>query len=143
MAIGVLSPGRDTEWGLPTFITPKKDKTVRCVFDLRELNNVTRNMQYTLPLIQVVLRRRKGYNFLSKFDISMQFCTCCLDKENSKLCTIVTPFGPFCYNRVSMGLNTTPGYAQARMEGVLRKKYNVEVYILMILGYLVTLRKSN
>ena len=24
VAIGVLSPARDTEWGLPTFLTPKK-----------------------------------------------------------------------------------------------------------------------
>ena len=40
MAIGVLSPARDTEWGLPTFLTPKKDNTVRFVSDLRELNAV-------------------------------------------------------------------------------------------------------
>ena len=47
VAIGVLSPTRDTEWGLPTFLTPKKDNTVRFVVDLRELNAVIKKTQYT------------------------------------------------------------------------------------------------
>ena len=42
VAIGVLSPTRDSEWGLPTFITPKKDDTVRWVSDLRERNKAVK-----------------------------------------------------------------------------------------------------
>ena len=48
--IGVLSPVRDTEWGLPTFITPKKDGTVRWVSDLRELNKVVKKTNTPCPL---------------------------------------------------------------------------------------------
>ena len=118
--IRVLPPARDTEWGLPIFITPKKDGTVRWVSDLRELNKVVKKTQYTLPIITDVLRRRKGYEFLTKLDISMIFYTFALDEEAQNRCTIVTPFGPLKYIKVPMGLVNSPAFAQGRMEEVLR-----------------------
>ena len=127
--LGVLSRVKDTEWGLPTFIIPKKDGRVRWVSDMRELNKVIRRTQYTLPIIQDELRKRNGYQFLTKLDISMQYYTFELDDESKKLCTIVTPFGPYCYNRLPMGLSTSPGYAQARMEELLRDIEEDSVYL--------------
>ena len=39
------------------------------------------------------------------------------------------PFGPFCYNWVKMRLKISPGYAQARMEEVLRNIDDIDCYI--------------
>ena len=75
-------------------------------------------MQYKLPIITDVLRKQKGYEFLTKLDISMQYYAFEIDKESWKLCTIVILFGSFCYNHVPMGLKTSPGYAQAQMEEI-------------------------
>ena len=60
VSIGVISKQGASEWGLPTFITPKKDGRVRWVSDLCELNKVVQRKQYPLPIIQDILKKHKG-----------------------------------------------------------------------------------
>ena len=63
------------DWISGTFVIPKKDGKVRVIIDLRALNKAIRRRVYPIPLISDLLRRRKGYKYLSKLDISMQYYT--------------------------------------------------------------------
>ena len=84
---------------------------------------------YHLPCIQDILKRRPGYSFFSKLDVSMQYFTFELDAESQKLCVISTPFGLYKYKRLPMGIKQSSNIAQEVMENLFRDLDDVEIYV--------------
>ena len=129
--IEVLEETGRTEWASPTFIIPKKDGRVRWISDLRELNKVLKRKVYPLPLIDDIVSCHKGYKYFTKLDLTMMYYSFEMDEESKDRCTIITPFGKYCYRRMAMGLKPAPDIAQYHIESILRdlKQEGVEVYI--------------
>ena len=127
--IGVLERQGCSIWAAGTFIIPKKDGRIRWISDFHALNKAIIHRNYPIPQIQDILSQRSGYKFLTKLDLSMQYYIFDLDEESRDLCTIATPFGPFRYTRLPMGISTSPDMAQEIMEQVLRDLDDTEVYL--------------
>ena len=118
-AEGTLERVYESEWGMPMFVIPKKNGTIRTVDDMRELNKQIKRKQYPLPKIKDIFHRRRGYKYFTKIDLTQCYYTYELDDESSWLCVLVTPFGKYRRKRLPMGLSQSPDWAQGALEEVL------------------------
>jgi hypothetical protein len=57
-SIGILKHCWETKWGMPRFISPKKDSTIHTIKDLGDLNKCVICEVYLLLHIQDILHRR-------------------------------------------------------------------------------------
>jgi hypothetical protein len=82
---GVLEPGTQSAWIAGTFIIPKQDRRVHWVSDFHGLNEAIKQKVYPIPIISNMLCCRRGYKYLTKIDLSMQYYCFELDDANKEL----------------------------------------------------------
>ena len=127
--IGVLRKINHSEWGAPTFLIPKKDKTVRFISDFRELNKRIKRKPFPLPKIQDMLLKLEGFKYATSLDLNMGYYHIQLDPASKKLCTIVLPWGKYEYNKLPMGLCNSPDIFQEKMSELFYGLDYVRAYI--------------
>jgi hypothetical protein len=119
----------DSPWASPSFITPKKDGTVRFIGDFRELNKRIARKPFPLPKISTVLQELEGFTFATALNLNMGCYTIRLDPESSKICTIIFPWGKYSYQRLPMDVATSPDIFQAKMSELMATLEFVRAYI--------------
>ena len=127
--IGVLKRINDSEWGAPTFITPKKDGSVRFITDLREVNKRILRKPYPLPKIQDLLLKLEGFRYASSLDLNMGYYHIELSPFAKRVCTLVLPWGKYEYQRLPMGLCNSPDIFQEQMSDLMQGLEYVRAYI--------------
>jgi Reverse transcriptase (RNA-dependent DNA polymerase) len=126
--LGVLKKVNRSEWAAPTFIIPKKDGTVRFISDFRELNKRIKRKPYPIPHIQDMLLKLEGFQYAMSLDLNMGYYHIELNPNSRRLCTTVSPFGKFKYQRIPMGLCNSPDIFQKKMSELMKGLEFVRTY---------------
>ncbi len=106
--LGVLERQPASEWALPSFIIPKKDKTVCFLSDFWEVNKRLVRTPFPIPKISTVLQEIEGFSFATALDLNMGYYTIRLDPDASKICTIIFPWRKYSYKQLPMGIAGSP-----------------------------------
>jgi hypothetical protein len=105
---GVLERQPASEWASPSFIIPKKDKTIRFLSDFGEVNKRLVRKPFPIPKISMVLQEIEGFSYATALDLNMGYYTIRLDPGASKICTIIFPWGKYSYKKLPMGIAGSP-----------------------------------
>ncbi len=102
--LGVLEWQPASEWASPSFIIPKKGRTVCFLSDFWEVNKRLVRKLFPIPKIGRVLQEIEGFSFATALDLNMGCYTIRLDPDASKICTIIFCWGKYSYKRLPMGI---------------------------------------
>ncbi len=105
---------------MPSFIIPKKDKTVRFLSDFWGVNKRLVRKPFPIPKISTVLQEIEGFSFATAaLDLNMGYYTIRLDPDASKICTIIFPWGKYSYKQLPMGIAGSPDIFQGKMSELM------------------------
>ncbi len=95
--LGVLERQPASEWALPSFIIPKKDRTILFLSDVWEVNMRLVRITFPISKISTVLQEIEGFTFATALYLNIGYYTIRLDPDASKICTIIFPRGKSSY----------------------------------------------
>jgi hypothetical protein len=118
--LGVLERQPASEWALPSFIIPKKDRTAFfLVSDFWDVNNRLVRTPFPIIKMSMVLQEIEVYSFATALDLNMGYYTIRLDPDASKICTIIFPCGKYSYKQLPMGIADSPDIFQGKMSELM------------------------
>ncbi len=125
----VLERQPASEWALPSFIIPKKDKTVLFLSDFWEVNKRLVRTPFPIPKISTVLQEIEGFSYATALDLNMGYYAIRLDPDASEICINILPWGKYSYKRLPMGIAGSPDIFQGKMLELIESLEYVRAYL--------------
>jgi hypothetical protein len=97
--LGVLEWQPALEWARPSFIIPKKNRTVHFLSNFWEVNKRLIRKPFPILKLGTVLQELEGFTFAMALDLNMGYYTIRLDPDASRICTVIFPWGKYSYKR--------------------------------------------
>jgi hypothetical protein len=77
----------------------------------------------------MVLQEIKGFSYATALDLNMGYYTIRLDPDESKICTVIFPWGKYSYKRLPMGIAGSPDIFQEKMLELMESKMLLEEFV--------------
>jgi len=124
---GVIEPA-SSPWASNVVLAKKKDGTLRCCINYRQLNEVTRKDAYPLPRIDACLDAMAGSGIFSTFDLRSGFHQVAMEQRDADKTAFRTRRGIFRFRTMPFGLCNATASFQRLMDLVL-SGLNLEICI--------------
>jgi transposase InsO family protein/predicted aspartyl protease len=115
---GIIEPSR-SPWASNIVLVRKKDQTLRCCIDYRQLNNVTRKDAYPLPRTDMCLDAMNGSSWFSTFDLRSSYHQVPMDPRDADKTAFICREGQFRFLTMPFGLCNAGATFQRLMDVVM------------------------
>ena len=100
---GTIEPG-SSPWASNVVLVRKKDGSLRCCIDYRQLNSVTKRDAYPLPRIDSCLDAMASATLFSTFDLRSSYHQVVVAPEDRDKTAFICPRGMYRYRTMPFGL---------------------------------------
>ena len=115
----VIEPA-SSPWASNIVLAKKKDGTLRCCIDFRQINEITKKDAYPLPRTDQCFDALAGSAWFSTFDLRSGFHQVCLSPDDADKTAFITRRGMFRFRTMPFGLCNAVATFQRLMDLVLQ-----------------------
>jgi len=115
---GVITPAR-SPWASNLVLVKKKDGSLRCCVDYRQLNSLTKKDAYPLPRTDMCLDAMSGARWFSTFDLRSSYHQVAMKEEDSEKTAFICREGQFKFTTMPFGLCNAGATFQRLMDMVM------------------------